>query len=153
MILLVFKTRLYTFDIQPETPQVKWLYEIHMEDFLTCNSETRLRSRCNKCLICVTAFSFLSSQLGGAAGVVGIAAAELFWPCFWPLDRGKYFSLRNSITRGRFSKNWRNISEGKFQSKSFLIKVHFYQMTQIKCINKATKNPITINFLFFWKKM
>ena len=121
-------------------------------NFLTCNSETRLRSRCNKCLICVTAFSFLSSQLGGAAGVVGIAAAELFWPCFWPLDRGKYFSLRNSITRGRFSKNWRNISEGKFQSKSFLIKVHFYQMTQIKCINKATKNPITVNFLFFWKK-
>ena len=80
-------------------------------DFLTCNSETRLRSRCNKCLICVTAFSFLSSQLGGAAAVEEITAAELFWPCFWPLSMGKYLSFRNSRIRGRSFKKWRSISD------------------------------------------
>ena len=91
-------------------------------DFLTCNSETRLRSRCNKCLICVTAFSFLSSQLGGATAVVEIAAAELFWPCFWPLSRGRYLSFRNSRTRGRSFKKWRSISD---EDKK-LLQLHTY---------------------------
>ena len=76
---------------------------------------------------------FLTCHIEPSITKMTIAAAELFWPCFWPLSRGKYLSFRKSRTRGRSFKKWKSISDKDKNDYNYILFAYIFYQEDARC--------------------